>query len=230
MNSWSFVYIFFWLQGQTPSSVLKVFCFLVIPSLMVSSVILLLDKSLRLLINFLDFYSPLTVRSPALLEHLCITAGMQKGGKETWGRINHYLLSEDASGELLSYHPEPIQFIKSTNYLLLLNPFFVLIYLPLDGWLVGFFLSECYKIKNTTRAHSLPFFSPQCYCLFCHYHFRAFLVGSGLKVKGLPISTPLHSSVDLFAVTTLQCTAYSIHHVSVCSQRNNLNFLPSSLT
>lgn len=140
MNSWSFVYIFFWLQGQTPSSVLKVFCLLFILSLMVSSVILLLDKSLHLLINFLDFYSPLTVRSPALLEeHFCVTAGMQKTGKETWGRSNHYLLSEDASGELLRYLLEPIQFIKSTNYLLLLNLFFPLMYLPLDGCLVWFF-------------------------------------------------------------------------------------------
>lgn len=74
-----------------------------------------------------------------LLEHLCITARMGKRGKEEGGGINHYLLSEDTSGAPQCYHLafEPIQLIKSTNYLFLLNPSFALINLP---FLFGGFL------------------------------------------------------------------------------------------
>lgn len=141
---------------HTPSSDLKVFCLFTHGAICQPATGQL--QTLHLLISLIDFYSPLIVCSPMLLEHLCITARMGKRGKEAGGRINHYLLPEDTSGAPQCYHLafEPIQLIKSTNYLFLLNPSFALIDLPfLFVW--GIFVSKYCKMENSTHSHSLPF-------------------------------------------------------------------------
>lgn len=137
-----------------------------------------------------------------LLEHLCITARMGKRGKEEGGGINHYLLSEDTSGAPQCYHLafEPIQLIKSTNYLFLLNPSFALINLPfLFVW--GIFVSKYCKMENSTHSRFVFF---QCYQLFSHYYFRAFLVGPMLKAN--------------LTTSSLTCSSFCSHNFAThCS-------------